>query len=424
MDASLRVPTVAELHAFVSAREGTEFSTLHQDKTFSAVMDGDRLRIRTGNSERSVSSTEDVLEVFRSTGSFRPSVYRATGTFNASYLLALIAAWQRETPSKGVTHPAKVRAPTVIGDQAKQELMAAVRSAAISLDCVVNDTRLKYGIEVAKRGTKKLAWVGSVYWGQNHPSNDVEIAFDLRRLAARSGDQEAARLVAWFRHTVTLLQNEPPNNHSRDHDGCFRAGFKFEGALEFLGRLKQQSDPLRHEHERWVVPESSDDIDIGGRDELDTEQTGRSIELMPAHVPSAPEDVSIQHMIRMARLACAASGQLSESINKTKHFSFPDDTALRHHIAHLLERQGRRCAITSLPLHFEGVGLSDEHLLASLDRIDSSGHYEPGNLQIVCRFINRWKRDDSDDNFRRLIALVRGSNLTLLVDPTNHSTAS
>lgn len=113
----------------------------------------------------------------------------------------------------------------------------------------------------------------------------------------------------------------------------------------------------------------------------------------------------------MARLACAASGQLSESINKTKHFSFLLHAELGHHIAHLLERQGRLCAITSLPLHFEGVGLSDEHLLASLDRIDSSGHHEPGNLQIVCRFINRWKRDDSDYNFRRLIALVRGSNL-------------
>ena len=409
MDAS-RVPTVAELHAFVRAREGTKFMTLHQDKTFGAVMDGDRLRIRTGNHERSVRSTEDVLEVFRSTGSFRPSVYRATGTFNASYLLALVAAWQGKTPGKSVAHAAAAPPPPVMADQAKQQLLGAVRSAASSLDCIVRETRLTYGAEIDKRGIKKRVWVGSVYWSENHPSNDVEIAFDLRRLAARPGELEAARLGAWFRYTVTLLENEPANNHSGSHKGWFRAGFKFGNALEFFDRLKQQSDPLRHEHERWVVPETSDDIDIDGLDDLDTEESEPNAELVPVQVLPVPEDSSIKHMIRMVRLACEASGLLTESINKTKHFAFPDDTALGHHIAQLLERQGRLCAITSLPLHFEGVGSCDEHLLASLDRIDSSGHYEPGNLQIVCRFINRWKSDDSDDNFRRLIGLVRARN--------------
>lgn len=411
MDASPRVPTVAELHAFVRAKEGVEFSTLHRDKTFRAVMDGDRLQIRTGNSERSVRSTEDVLEVFRSTGSFRPSVYRATGTFNASYLLALIAAWQGATLERSVVPVAKAPPPPEMTGQAKQQLLEAVRSVASSLECIVNDKRLKYGVEIQKRGIAKRAWVGSVYWGQNQPSNDIEIAFDLRRLAARPGTQETARLSAWFRYTVTLLENEPANNHSGDQDGWFRAGFKFHDALEFFDRLKQQSDPLRHEHDRWVIPESSsDDMEIDGHDALDSDQTDPRAELVPAQVVPAPEHASIQHMIRMARLACAASGQMSESINKTKHFSFPDDAALESHIACLLERQGRLCAITSLPLQFEGDGLPDEHLLASLDRIDSSGHYEPGNLQIVCRFINRWKRDDSDENFRRLIALIRGRN--------------
>lgn len=409
MDRSLQVPTVADLHAFVRASGGTVFSTLHQDKTFSAVMDGDRLRIRTGNSERSVRSTEVVLEVFRSTGSFRPSVYRDTGTFNASYLLALIAAWQGRTPGR-VADPAGVQLRPVMAGEARQKLLDAVVSAASSLDCSVNDTRLTYGIEINKRGSKRRAWVGSVYWGQNHPSNDVEIAFDLRRLAARPGDQEAARLGSWFRYTVALLENEPANNHSGDQDGWFRAGFKFDDAIDLLHRLKQQSSPLLHEHERWVIPEASDDMDIDEGDDLETYEVEPRPEPIPASVRPLPEDPSIQHMIRLARLACAASGQLTESINKTKHFSFPDDDALGHHITHLIEQQGRLCAITSLPLHFEGVGLTDEQQLASLDRIDSSGHYETGNLQIVCRFINRWKSDDSDDNFRQLIALVRSTN--------------
>jgi hypothetical protein len=409
MDRSQQVPSVADLYAFVRARDGTVFSTLHQDKTFSAVMDGDRLRIRTGSGERAVRSTEAVLEVFRSTGSLRPSVYRATGTFNASYLLALIAAWQGKAPGR-VAGPVGVQSPSVMAREAREKLLEAVMSAANSLDCSVKDTRLTYGLEISKRSNKRRTWVGSVYWGQNNPSNDIEIAFDLGRLAARPGDQEAARLDAWFRYTVTLLENEPANNHSGDQDGWFRAGFKFDDAIDFLYRLKQQSSPLLHEHERWVIPEAGDDIDIDGGGDVETKEGAPGPEPIPVSVQPLPEDHSILHMIRMARLACAASGQLTESINKTKRFSFPDEAALGRHISHLIEQQGRLCAITSLPLHFEGVGLTDEDQLASLDRIDSNGHYAPGNLQIVCRFINRWKSDDSDDNFRRLIALVRSTS--------------
>lgn len=409
MERSQKVPSVADLHAFVRARDGAVFSTLHQDKTFSAFMDGDRLRIRTGSGERAVGSTEAVLEVFRSTGSFRPSVYRATGTFNASYLLALIAAWQGKAPGR-VGDTVGLQQPPVMAREAREKLREAVMSAAGSLDCGVNDTRLTYGLEISKRGSKRRAWVGSVYWGQNNPSNDVEIAFDLAKLAARPGDQEAARLNAWFRYTVALLENEPANNHSGDQDGWFRAGFKFDDAINLLHRLKQQSSPLLHEHERWAIPEASDDMDIEGGDDFETEKVEPGPEPISVSARPLPENDSIQHMIRMARLACAASGQLTESINKTKQFLFPDEPALGLHIAHLIEQQGRLCAITSLPLHFEGVGSTDENLLASLDRIDASGHYAPGNLQIVCRFINRWKSDDSDDNFRRLIALVRSTN--------------
>jgi hypothetical protein len=44
----------------------------------------------------------------------------------------------------------------------------------------------------------------------------------------------------------------------------------------------------------------------------------------------------------------------------------------------------------------------------SLDRIDSSGHYERRNLQVVCKFINQWKGATDNEEFKRLIALVRG----------------
>jgi hypothetical protein len=93
-------------------------------------------------------------------------------------------------------------------------------------------------------------------------------------------------------------------------------------------------------------------------------------------------------------------------VAKVKTFMFDDDTHFRLHVAELLARQENRCAITNLPLQFAG-DWDDEERLASLDRIDSNGAYAPNNLQVVCRFVNRWKSDDSDENFRRLIELVR-----------------
>ena len=69
--------------------------------------------------------------------------------------------------------------------------------------------------------------------------------------------------------------------------------------------------------------------------------------------------------------------------------------------------QEDRCALTGLSLGYDG-DCEDREMLASLDRIDSAGHYTSDNVQIVCRFVNRWKGADDDDLVRRLIAVVRG----------------
>lgn len=62
--------------------------------------------------------------------------------------------------------------------------------------------------------------------------------------------------------------------------------------------------------------------------------------------------------------------------------------------------------LTGLVLQYDGEA-DDRALLCSLDRIDSDGHYEPDNLQVVCQFVIRWKSDSKDLEFRRLLALVR-----------------
>lgn len=73
-------------------------------------------------------------------------------------------------------------------------------------------------------------------------------------------------------------------------------------------------------------------------------------------------------------------------------------------IEQLLDVQENRCALTGIPLQFEG---DDSNFRPSADRIDSQGHYSRDNLQIVCRFINFWKRETENEEFKRLLARVR-----------------
>jgi hypothetical protein len=101
-----------------------------------------------------------------------------------------------------------------------------------------------------------------------------------------------------------------------------------------------------------------------------------------------------------------SNGQIVERKVKEKELRMTDyelDRLLRH----LLDVQEERCAITGLPFQYQGAH-NDTNMLPSLDRIDSDGHYEEGNLQLVCRFINFWKQAADDKEFRRLINVVRG----------------
>lgn len=118
---------------------------------------------------------------------------------------------------------------------------------------------------------------------------------------------------------------------------------------------------------------------------------------------------------RMARTAMAtavgANGQEVTRIVKNKEFRFDNEGALQSYLEALLFDQENACAITSIPLQLDGEHTDDE-MLCSLDRIDSSGHYEAGNLQVICRFVNRWKSDSDDSDFRRLMCLVQSSAMS------------
>jgi hypothetical protein len=111
---------------------------------------------------------------------------------------------------------------------------------------------------------------------------------------------------------------------------------------------------------------------------------------------------------RAEETAKASMAPPSLQAPKRKEFRFASSRDLQQYILARIDEQQGLCAITGLPLQFPGSE-DDPELLCSLDRIDSDGHYEPGNLQVVCKFVNRWKSSEPDHSFRRLVNLIRGT---------------
>lgn len=65
--------------------------------------------------------------------------------------------------------------------------------------------------------------------------------------------------------------------------------------------------------------------------------------------------------------------------------------------------QGGKCALTGWDMTIE-LGRGVVHTNCSIDRIDSSGDYEVGNVQLVCRIANTAK---SNLTFSEFLALCR-----------------
>lgn len=122
--------------------------------------------------------------------------------------------------------------------------------------------------------------------------------------------------------------------------------------------------------------------------------------------PQAALEHAIAVMIAMTRRTAAQSnGQSVERVVKNKELRISDED-LPALLDGLIEKQGGCCALTRLPLQYHGTQ-NDDQMLVSLDRKDSDGHYEADNVQVVCRFVNRWKSDMPDAEFRRLMAVVQ-----------------
>ncbi|WP_377828794.1 hypothetical protein ACFKHW_37635 [Bradyrhizobium lupini] len=114
---------------------------------------------------------------------------------------------------------------------------------------------------------------------------------------------------------------------------------------------------------------------------------------------------SIYEMAMNAAAAAAQSGKEVQQTYKEKQMHYQQQE-LMGVIEDLINKQAGLCALTQLPLQWKGEA-EDAAMLASLDRIDSDGHYASGNLQVVCRFANQWKSKSPDGEFRRLLGIVR-----------------
>lgn len=122
--------------------------------------------------------------------------------------------------------------------------------------------------------------------------------------------------------------------------------------------------------------------------------------MRPSLARSLSRRVSVEDTVKNA------NGHIVQRLAKNKELRMTS-AELEKLIAALLDLQDNRCALTGIPFQFFGPE-SDKNLLPSLDRIDSDGHYEKGNLQVVCRFINFWKGNGDNAEFQALLMLVRG----------------
>jgi hypothetical protein len=102
-----------------------------------------------------------------------------------------------------------------------------------------------------------------------------------------------------------------------------------------------------------------------------------------------------------------SKGQTVQRVIKPKDFGFASVSALYEDILKLWDAQNSLCRLTGLPMLAEAPIDGTNHLVMSVDRIDSDRGYEPDNIQLVCLFANLWKSDASDDVFAALIDIIR-----------------
>ncbi|TBY27403.1 hypothetical protein E0H93_28590 [Rhizobium leguminosarum bv. viciae] len=120
-----------------------------------------------------------------------------------------------------------------------------------------------------------------------------------------------------------------------------------------------------------------------------------------------PDELALLKMMESIQKTVANSnGQIVQKTIKDKLLKNCTPEEMKAHLCDLLTAQDGFCKITGIKMHQYGQENQDDDFLPSPDRIDSSGHYEIGNMQIVCRFINFWKLAQDNGRFHELLEHV------------------
>jgi len=82
----------------------------------------------------------------------------------------------------------------------------------------------------------------------------------------------------------------------------------------------------------------------------------------------------------------------------------------KEYIWNLYEAQGRKCALTGVPVDFCPDSNHPEKQTASVDRIDSHKDYVPGNIQILSKMVNLAKSWFDQEGFITMCNLVAEKN--------------
>lgn len=127
----------------------------------------------------------------------------------------------------------------------------------------------------------------------------------------------------------------------------------------------------------------------------------------PVTVSSRLDRTIYDAVLQIGKTVVRADGRIVEVASKVKNLLVSDDV-MREFLKRLYREQSGLCALTGLQMLLIGDEGSREFLL-SVDRIDSDGHYEPDNVQLVCRFANFWKSNSDNSRFKELIEIVRSA---------------
>ncbi|MGA8089469.1 MAG: hypothetical protein WCA10_19505 [Terracidiphilus sp.] len=142
------------------------------------------------------------------------------------------------------------------------------------------------------------------------------------------------------------------------------------------------------------------------RKKLEGSGKGAAKSFSAAEIAEERMKLTAARMVKTAQQTAIQSGQTVISLTKDKRFLFGSEKAAQEYALGLMKKQQGRCALTGLQMLLDDEP-GDDQCRYSLDRIDSSKHYEPDNLQVVCKFVNQWKSASDNEEFRRLIRLIR-----------------